>query len=266
MQLNKSLNKIKFWILKSFQFQLFLSLISLPILIHWGMPISLATVIGNMIFTPALILFLFLSSLIFFTEIFSIPNGIIIYFFEKTNFIWLKGIKLGSHKWLISFPKVCPWVLLIVPIIALIVIQNKHLNNLKRSTTCFSLILIVFCFFMKIQPIPNSIEEIHLKNNSIKIIYENSKINIIDSGIFSTSISWPEFTLIPLLNKKFGHTKIEKIILQKITKRSLDSLKIMCKKTEIQKIQILDNSYQLKLDNELLEIIKLKNIILEIST
>ncbi len=262
MQLNKILSKIKFWLLKSFQFQLFLSLISLPILIHWGMSISLLTVVGNMIFTPALVLFIFLSSLIFFTEIFCIPNGIIIYFFEKINSVWLKAIKLGSYKWMISFVKVPPLFLLFVPVTVLIVIQNKYLNSLKRSTISFTIILIIFCFFMKMQSIPDSTEEICSKNNSIKIVYESGKIKLIDSGMFSRSLTWPEFTLIPHLNKKFGHTKIELIVLQKITKRSLECLKVMCKKTFVEKVQILESNYQIKLDSELLEIVKSKNIIL----
>jgi len=262
MQLNKILSKIKFWLLKSFRFQLFLSLISLPILIHWGMSISLLTVVGNMIFTPVLVLFIFLSSLIFFTEIFCIPNSIIIYFFEKINLIWLKAIKLGSYKWMVAFIQVSPFFLLVIPIAALVVIQNKYLNSLKRSTIGFTIILIIFCFFMKMQSIPDSKEEICSKNSSIKIIHESGKIKLIDFGMFSRSLTWPEFTLIPHLNKKFGHTKIELIILQKITKRSLECLKTMCKKTFVEKIQILENNYQIKLDSEFLEIVKSKNIIL----
>ena len=54
------------------------TLVSLPILIMWGLPFSLAASIGNIAFTPLLACFLAISSLIFFTELLFIPNAMLI--------------------------------------------------------------------------------------------------------------------------------------------------------------------------------------------
>ena len=78
--MKQPLNRFYNHIIQFLQVQLFLSLASLPILVAWGIPFSLATVAGNFLFSPFLTLFLLLSSLIFFTELIFIPNAWLIFF------------------------------------------------------------------------------------------------------------------------------------------------------------------------------------------
>ena len=72
-------------LVRSIQLQLYLTLISGPILVYWGLPVSVASPLGNILFHPLLTAFLFLSSLIFFCQILHIPHGIFVYALQKTS-------------------------------------------------------------------------------------------------------------------------------------------------------------------------------------
>ena len=66
--------RVNYWLMRTIYVQLYLSLMSSPILIYWGLPVSLASPLGNILFNPLLVVFLFFSSLLFFTELLHIPN------------------------------------------------------------------------------------------------------------------------------------------------------------------------------------------------
>src|SRR3972149_9378673 len=116
------MNKTTQWrqsLLKSIQLQLFISFISLPFLIGWGLPISLLTPVSTLIFGPFLTCFLLISSLIFFLELFYLPNGALIWCLEKVTSAWLACLSLEQRAWLIGFSKPPLIVLLLIPLIAL---------------------------------------------------------------------------------------------------------------------------------------------------
>jgi len=69
--------------------QAFLTLISLPILIAWGLPTSWWSPLGNLLFSPILSVYLFCAVLVFFSEILCIPNGCLIWLLEKVSTAWL---------------------------------------------------------------------------------------------------------------------------------------------------------------------------------
>src|SRR5438552_892464 len=94
--------------------QFFLMLISLPILISWGLPISLTTIFGNFFFTPFLTLFLLLSSLLLFFEIAHIPNYFIAYLLDFITRVWYFLLTFDKKYWLIGFAKPSLIVLFII--------------------------------------------------------------------------------------------------------------------------------------------------------
>lgn len=101
--------------------QLFLTVVSLPILFWWGLPVSLMSIIGNILFTPFLTIFLLLSTILFITELFFIPNYIIILLVEKIAEIWLVFINLGSPKWLLFLEKT-PKLINIITVLLLLIL------------------------------------------------------------------------------------------------------------------------------------------------
>ena len=106
--------KIFSWLMNFIYIQLLVTLISLPILVWWGIPISLLSPIGNLIFTPLLTIFLFLASLIFFLELFYIPNQWLIYLLEIVTRFWNYLITFGSNGSLIGFAKPPLWFFILV--------------------------------------------------------------------------------------------------------------------------------------------------------
>ena len=248
--MNKSsfFDKFKFWILKTLQMQFFLTIISLPILISWGLPVSLASTIGNIIFAPILTIFLFISSLIFFFELFGISNSILIYFLDQITSLWYGILSFGSHNWLLTFPGASYVILILFPLTALLVLQHKKLNNLKNSTICFALILLSAGVYLKTLNITDSLETFENNNKKIIINYRDKKINLIDHGALGRSSSpnsWLEYNLIPHLIKKFGHADIHNLEINNVNLRTIKAIECLSQKTKINKIAFNKHFYNI---------------------
>src|SRR6266478_7808031 len=127
--------------LKSIQLQLFITFISLPFLIGWGLPISLLTPISTVIFGPFLTCFLLISSLIFFLELFYIPNSILIWCLEQITHIWLMCLNLEQRTWLVGFIKPPVIILFLIPLVALVIIHNKKITTLSLRTIVLASLL-----------------------------------------------------------------------------------------------------------------------------
>lgn len=105
--------------------QLFLTLISWPILIAWGLPLSLMSLLGNFIFGPVVTLFLFVSALIFFCELVGIPNGSLVWLLDKITDWWVFIMHHSSSRWLISAPAPSLLALAVLPFCALAILYFK---------------------------------------------------------------------------------------------------------------------------------------------
>ena len=109
--------------------QLFITLISIPILLCWGMPISVLTFAGNFLLSPILTLFLLLSSLIFFCELLHIPNSFLIYGLQKTCSTWLSLMQWGTKHYLVALAAPSLLIIIAIPICALLILHYKKNNN-----------------------------------------------------------------------------------------------------------------------------------------
>src|SRR5438309_4921602 len=139
-------------LLKSIQLQLFISFISLPFLISWGLPISLLTPISTLIFGPFLTCFLLISSLIFFLELFYLPNAALIWCLEKITSIWLACLSLEQRAWLIGFIKPPMIILMIIPLVALAAVHNKKITSIQMRSALLALLLVATCATLKFFP------------------------------------------------------------------------------------------------------------------
>lgn len=245
------INKIKFQLIKIIQLQLFLSIVSLPILISWGLPISLASPIGNLVFTPILSIFLFLSSLIFFFELFNMPNEIFIYLLEKVTYFWTKCLCLGNDKWLVTFPAVSNIFLFMLPITAILILQNKKTNRLKTSCILFSIILILSGAYLKFAvDLKDQKQEIDIELKKFKIEILDKKISIVDyQDLGKSSKSFLEFSFIPYLIKKFGTSNIENITVFNPGKKDIKSIEFLLTKIKIGKIYFISNKKSIYKNN-----------------
>lgn len=211
------LPKISSKLLKFIHIQLFVSLISLPILVSWGLPISCMAPVGNFIFGPFLLLFLGLSCLIFFTEILYIPNSFFIWCLEQLTTLWHKLLNFGSQSWLISFCKPSPWffVLLIGATVAIVV--HKRLSSPGKSSLCFAVLLALAYGYLVFLNTPRyAIEQIPCYGKTLTAIKAPHQFALIDPGVLGRRISapsWVEYSLLPHIRSTYGTNCLDHLVL-----------------------------------------------------
>ena len=231
------------------QLQLFISLISLPILISWGLPFSLLTFLGNIIFSYFLTAFLLISTLAFFLELLSIPNGICILILEKISSLWLSFLSLVSDQsWFIGFSSPHPLILVAILILTLLIVHTKIIaSRLTMSLLIASLIISGLLTF--IIPPKNSRSLLRFKNKQITLNREKNEITCLDEGIFgshSNYSSWIEYTLTPELRKLSGNTIIDHYICLDCNEKTFYNLRLLCSTITIKNLYIPENGQKKK--------------------
>ncbi len=197
--------------------QLFVSLVSLPILVSWGLPISIMAPVGNLLFAPFLTLFLSISCIIFFTELLYIPNGIFIWCLEQLTHYWQKLLNYGSTDWFLSFPTPSPWFFVALLIATIAVVQHKRLHSKTKSSLCFALLLLIAYGYLIFLHTPRyAIAPIACNNKEITVIKTPQSFTIIDPGVLGRRISapsWVEYSLLPAIRSTYGIQRIDHLIL-----------------------------------------------------
>ena len=242
--MNKLLEKAKIYVTNFLKIQSIASAASLPILINWGIPISIMTFVGNFIFSPVLIIFLTLSSLILFTEILHIPNFLLINLLELTTSTWEYLISFGSKKWLLGFNQEIFASILIYSAIGILILKVISKVFLYIFITIIALTLINYQQIPELPPKGKSSYEQQIFKKLKIIENNNNKIQILDFGEFNKKRS-PEkfitFELKPYLTKKYGTPIIENIKLYKPSKKSFESIIELCETMNVNQV-IVNNS------------------------
>lgn len=230
--------------LKSVQLQLFISFISLPFLIAWGLPISLLTPISTLIFGPFLTCFLLISSIIFFLELLYIPNTFFIWCLEQVTTIWLACLNLEQRAWLVGFTKPPLFILLLLPLLALAIVHSKKLTSIPKRILFLSLLIITACATLKFFPYPshhNTATTIPCNNGTITFILHNKELTIIDPAFIAARPSYESFisyTLMPAIIEQTGYMHIDHLIICKFNKRILDALQFLATKITIKNLYV----------------------------
>ncbi len=233
--------KIKNFLIQFLLAQLVITLVSMPILIHWGLPISKMSFIGNLIFLPILTIFLVISSLIFFTEILNIPNSFFIYLLNKTTYIWELLLKNGQKSWLTGFSKVSFIILLIIPILTFLIINNKNINTQLKKILSLGLLLIVFTTILRISNNYSQTNEISLYDKIFITKTKNNQIKIKDCGMFAKKQSvdkFVEFELKSEIIKNFGTLKVKTLSVKNAGLRVFKGIIACSKFFEIKKVKL----------------------------
>jgi len=152
--------------------QLFLTLISLPILVAWGLPLSILSPIGNLIFAPLLTLFLLFSSLVFFCELIYLPNAWLVWPLELITSAWHKLLCLEQGTSLCAFTKPSPWILCIIPAAALAATSLKIMYHPARSMLILSILFVTSIIILKAHPPSVSFKrDIPCNNGNLTLIH-----------------------------------------------------------------------------------------------
>jgi protease I len=211
------ISRLKHWFLRFAQLQLLLSAVSLPILLGWGLPISALAPLGNLLFTPFLTIFLYLSTIIFFLEILYIPNGIFVWCLETVTSLWIKIMGLGnSPQWLIGFKTPPLLFLLAIAGIAFLIVFHKKTRSPGRSVLLLSLLLGCTSLGLKLcTHTTTTITKIPCNSGEVTIVTAYGKTIVIDPGFMGarvTAASWAEYTLAPAIIQASGGTTIDHFI------------------------------------------------------
>jgi hypothetical protein len=202
-------NRLIRWVENMFFIQLVLTFFALPILVWWGLPLSLLTVIGNVIFSPCILIFLFLSSLLFFGQLCGLPVGWVAWALDGITTWWLKIIKLGSTQALVAVPRPSLWFLALIPVIPLVWLYSPWGGKKRFGIAVLSLILILITVGCRwLVPRRVIIEVPWSEKQTLQVFYENGSCCIVDlRGVIrrrSSLQSWVTFTLRPELSTKLG--------------------------------------------------------------
>jgi hypothetical protein len=128
--MQQKLQKIKTNFLFFLELQLLISIVILPILIAWGLPISLMTIVGNLVFAQFLTAFIFISALLFTCDILGIPSSFVALVLEWITQTWHYLLSFGSAHWLVGFSS---WIFPITCIFAIIGCAIYHFKVTSQN-------------------------------------------------------------------------------------------------------------------------------------
>lgn len=235
--------KFKSYINKSLKFihlQLFITLMSFPIFLAWGLPISIMSAGSTLLFTPLLTAFLLLSSLIFFSELLYLPNSGLIWLIEQVTGFWLYLINFESKSWVIGFTKPPIWFLLLLPLLTVGIMLSRKIKTQKQSIICLTILLVTTIGYLKWLQTPTSlVTSIACNKGEVTLIHKNNKTIIIDPGFIGqrlSAASWAQYTLVPEIIKQTGSTTIDHLIVLKPGIIILEALTTLCANMKVKTI------------------------------
>jgi len=210
---------IKNYFFSFFEIQFFITIVSIPLLTLWGIPISIMGPIANFIFTPLLILFLWTSCITTICIIAHIPSTFFESFLEKLTDFWLYLLSFSKPTWLIGFPICSIWLSFSIAIIIItwyIKIRSEQKYTLVFLTACWSLLILlqpIFTTKMKLKKIGDlPLWALNIAN----------KTYLIDNGALCTRknlFTNLDYTILPNLIYHTGFTTIDTIIFCKPSTR-----------------------------------------------
>lgn len=221
--------KIKTYCISTLSIQLFLFLLSLPIIVAWGLPISIMTLISTPLFGPALTIFLLMATLIFFCTICGLPYGMLLIMLDRFVQVWDYFLLLGSSQWLIAFIR--PPLFLILfwsffnSLFLLFVLQRPPAARVRPLLWYCIAIIILLCTQRYIPY--RSTHRIQSKSGYLEIFFHNNKTTIIDQSFFTRQKSvesWVQYSLAPLLINHTGHTAVATLVVTKLSQNTVNAI------------------------------------------
>ena len=218
--------------------QLLLNLFLFPVLVAYGLPISLLQILGNFLFIPIFTIFIFISFLIFISEILYMPNGFFVYLLELlTDIIYWVG-DWGSDRFVLALYKPCFFILYLPIFILFFVIHNKKINFKTTSSIFF---ITNFLFIFLLSNYSSNFEQIDCNSGKVTIVKSKKEIYLIDPGYIGErpSYSWVDFQLTSELAKKFGTTRVDNLILLKPGKILFDIAIQICFSLSVKNVYLV---------------------------
>ena len=209
-------------LITTFELQLLMFILLLPVFIWWGIPYSQYAFIGNVIFLPFLWIFLILSLGNVTLEFLHIPNNWPIFIQNKATDLWIWTLEYGQASWFWCFHHKIFILSILITAIIFYVYTFKNYTMYQRLfflICCIGITNIANHFIMPTY----GIYKLHYKHRSLLIFKRHNALHLIDNGVLGclqNPRSWIEYTLLPTCCKILGTYNIKSIILKKPTKKA----------------------------------------------
>jgi hypothetical protein len=266
--------RITRWLMQYIELQLFITLLSLPILAQWGITWSGLSFIGNLIFGPLLTLFLALCTTMFFAHILDIPYEWIAHGADNTLKLWQWCGNVFPISHYVGWANPPAWLLLGAPLTAGI-IMHLHVLRYRRvlrvALLCTITIFIVL-YGSVYRPAVGTIVPITVQpGKQLQIIVHDHGCSLIDTNKSfcqkTVTASWLRYTLLSEIARSTGAVKLKHIIVIDPTPKSYQQIAALASFIDIECIWIIKSDYQsdfIKLKfEELVTIARQRNIQLE---
>jgi len=201
-----------------FELQFVITLMSLPILIVWGIPISIMSPLANLIFTPLMILFLWFSCFFTICVLLHIPSFWVVWILEKITYLWFYLLSFANPCWLIGFPVSMIWISLIICFLIFCIYTFIKPTSKKAC-------LLLFLFWITLIGVRACwTDEYYKKIGNLPLFFANinKKTYLIDIGALCTRKNLYtniDYTVLPELIKKTGCCTIDTLVLCKPSAR-----------------------------------------------
>jgi len=211
------------------ELQLLISIVMLPILIAWGLPISIMTIAGNLFFAQFLTIFIFLSAILFVCDLSGFSNVWITGIMNWFAAWWHYFLSLGSPLWLIGFSSFMFPITCIIACMASI----PYCLSIKSQTTRLYILMVLTAVIPMLHYClqPTIVETIVVQGcQKMRLIKHNNKIYAFDYGALGArpnSQSWIEYTLTQELIKTMGCRHIDLLVVCSSNSRTPDAVKAM---------------------------------------
>lgn len=230
------------WLLQAAALQTFLTLISLPILVAWGLPLSYLTPVGTLLFTPILTIYLWCALAVFFTALCAIPNLYCIAALQCVSNCWLWI--LGIIKTPLQIGFVCPPMALLVciPISAFALVWYLRGRTLKLLTSSLVALLFGWVFLLRALPQEKTITVTHPNGKSISAFHNHNRVTVIDCDSCCSSMidssNWIAYHALPGITKQTGAAHIDDFIVLHPRQRTFEALATLVQKGIVHNIYV----------------------------
>lgn len=241
--IKKQIDFLAHFTLKTVELQLFLTGMSLPILLGWGLPISVVSWFATPLFAPLFSLFLLCSTFIFFSYFLYLPTWPVVWTMEQLCSVWLTVLSWYQQWWLIGFYIPHPCILVIPPFVMLAIMHYKNHTHILGRIFKMALFIVGYCLLLKMfqyaqEPL---IVTIPCNGSYLTIISTHTSTICIDNGCLAKKApnnAWIEYELLPTITKHTGKTCITHIICLQCSLRSLEIVKLLDKASPLTLIVI----------------------------
>lgn len=215
--------------------QLFLTLISLPFLIAWGIPLSWVTSFGTVIFTPVLTVYLWCACAVFITTLCNIPNSWCVYALQQVSAWWLWALSLLKQPWDIGFVRPSLLVLCAIPLSACVLVYSMRYRQTVFIACILGLLLCGWIVVLRVMPVCASAFTIpHEQKKEIQVIHNRGVTTVIDmEGCLNTVVDGSSkllYTIMPEITALTGASYIDCFVVVHPRQRVFEALTVLCTK------------------------------------